>query len=291
MSILDAVEAELWSAQVKQQYQQMVSATKGTMRFKEAGKGFKEVHFSKYSAGFARDVPAAGGDGQPMNLKATPVTIPLVAKYADEYTWWPSNNHIAFDDRTQIQKAQAGAMARAFDTQTFDALSGSGAAVVGDGTLKATYETMTAIVKQLEDKNAFNENQLIVWLITPQIQKDLMNDEFFINNDYIQRKFAERGTLRGSIVQGLTFKVIADFSVTSGDITDKYGLPKVDPTNRRSFVYTFDSMGQAIGSEITSTVETNIKPKFGALVRSLYDMGVGVIDKDGVVEVQTLIPS
>lgn len=287
MSNVTASLAQKWSVMVKADYQQLLSVTKDTMRFKEAAKGFTTVNFTRYGSGFAKNVPAPGGAGQPMNLSSTNIPCPLIAKYADEYSLLFDSDEIQFDDMREIQIAQAGAMARAFDQQTIDALAAASATIVGDGTAVASYSQMTKIVRTLSDNNAYQRQKAITWLITPQIQEDLLNDTNFIDNNFISMQLAQSGSLEGVKVQGLTFRVIADF--TRG--ADTYGLPTASSTIRRSFVYAFDSMGQGVGQDIKTKITHDVEPLFGSLIRSTYNQGVCVVDPLGVVEVKTLKPA
>ncbi len=113
-------------------------------------------------------------------------------------------------------------------------------------------------------------------------EADLLNEEQFTNNDFVNKGAIKTGTLDGSVVMGMTIQVI-------GDMVEG-GLPFEDPgpnTIRRNFAYHRQAAGFGMNKFGT---EINYLPKETSwLVNGIHQSGAVVIDPVGVIDIQTLV--
>lgn len=145
-----------------------------------------------------------------------------------------------------------------------------------------TFDKLRAVVKLFSQNNVPSGPTSRHMLMDASSESDLLNEQQFTNNDFVNKGAIKTGTLDGSVVMGMTLHVIGDMI--------EGGLPFQDPgpnTIRKNFAYHFLSVGFGMNKFGT---EINYLPKETSwLVNGVHQSGSIVIDPVGVIQIDTLI--
>ena len=234
-----------------------------THRFPTAGKGVATQH-------------NRGNDVVAMNAGRDKVTVTLSDWDAFDYEDIMDINKLNFDDKKIIAANTVKAIGRREDQLIIDALEDTvgTATTVGDGTTAATIALLTEAKKTLDAANVDGEDRCLVH--SADFLEDLLNITAVTSSDFNTVK----ALVQGDLDTYLGFKFIMIGTRTEG------GLPYSTGTKRYNFAYHKQSIGLAIGKDMTTMVDW-VPQKTAWQIGCVYSAGAIAIDTEGIVVVWT----
>lgn len=227
----------------------------------------------------------------PQDPNYTKVTLTVNKFVTPTVTDELQNVTVNFDDKSENAELIAMAVRRRQDQLVIDAMAA--AALANENIIPVdfptppgvptgmTFDKLRAVVKVFSKNNVPAGPSVRNMLIDSAAESDLLNEQQFTNNEFINKGAIKTGTLDGSVIMGMTIHVIGDMI--------EGGLPFSDPgpnTIRRNFAYHKAAVGFAMNKFGT---EINYLPKETSwLVNGIHQSGAIAIDPQGIVDVQTL---
>lgn len=270
MSIhLNDVAITEFDALVKAIYQSEGFKLRGTMQTKTDVTGHT-VQFQKVGKGLAQQ-KATQDDVSPMNVAYTPVTVTMQNWHAPEYSDIFDQAEVNFDDLRILAKVCAMAIGRRSDQIAIDALAASGTAnVIAAGGTGWTYAKYLEMNKYFSAIGVGRSEKRYV-VIPASAEEDILNEDKFINRDYMTANLLSDGRLDGKTVAGYTWIVVPD--------NDEGGL-----TAGTSHAWAENSMGFAIGIDMKTKID-EVPVKTSWLVNALFKACSTAIDNTGIVDI------
>lgn len=268
-----------YEAEVHLAYQRMGSLLRGTVRTKNGIVG-ESTTFQVIGKGEATDKPRHG-DVQPMNVAHRPARCTLQDKYAPEYVDELDMLKVNHDERSAMVTTGVQALGRVTDQFIINA------AVTTDHEVAVNFGGAASgmtLDKMLEGYALLGERDVPVGMgntfcvVGVRQWTDLLKIPQFANSEWVGTdSLPFSGT-------GMTAKNWAGLMVFPHT-----GLPK-SGRNRTCLMYHRDSIGHAIGQDVTSRIDW-VAEKVAWLVNNSLSQGACLIDGAGVQKVLAQEPA
>jgi len=262
-----------FDAEVKLAYQ-ATKSLRDTVRVKTGVVGSTH-RFSTAGAGVATQ-HNRGNDVVAMNAGRDKVPVTLSDWDAFDYEDIMDIEKINFDDKKIIAQSTAAAMGRREDQLIIDALEAAIVAgnTVGAGTAAFSLTLVAEAAQLLDSLSVPSENRTLIY--TAKQKQQFLSSTVVTSSDYNSVKALVAGDL--DTFYGFKFKTIG--ARTEG------GLPRAQGVEQYAFAYHKDSVGLAIGKDMTSMVDW-IAEKLAWQIGCVYSAGAVVIDATGMVAINT----
>lgn len=262
-----------FDAEVKSAYQ-ADKTLRETVRLKTGVIGSTH-RFPKSGAGVATQ-HNRGNDVVAMNAGRSKVTVTLSDWDAFDYEDIMDINKLNFDDKKIIAENTAKAVGRREDQLIIDALEAEvgTTATVGDGTGDMSVALLRSAKQVLDENNVPESDRCVIH--SSKALEDLLSETETTSSDFNTVKALVQGELDTFL--GFKFKMI-------GNRTEG-GLPIPSANERYNFAYHKQSVGLAVGKDMTSMVDW-IPEKLAWQIGCVYSAGAIVIDTEGVVTIHT----
>jgi hypothetical protein len=212
-----------------------------------------------------------------MDVAYTPVTATLANYTASELTDIFENGQVSFDEREELVKVIAGALARRMDQIIIDALDASSTTNTVANNISGSIDNLTLAAireaaRMLDAGNVAKDERTLV--IHASGLHNLLADSQVTSSDFSNIK----ALVDGNLDTFYGFKVI-----TIGDMAEG-GLP-LATADRTNYAFAKDALGVGINLE---KVEVNYEPAYGAWrTTGFLSAGADAIDGSGIVQITT----
>jgi hypothetical protein len=276
---IDQAFIQQWESEVKVAFQRQGSLLRNFVRRKDGVRG-SSTHFPTVGKGVA-GTKARQGLVPTMNVSHATVTCTLVDIYAGDWIDKLDELKTNIDERKVLTDAGAYALGRKADDQIITALA------AGTNTTGALTLTSGATIRNgfLTTVGALHARDVpadgrVFGAVSWEIWEAMMTIDQFVRSDYVG--------------DSLPYKTVFPIKNWLGvNWTPHTGLPKSGNV-RTGFVWHADSVGQAVGVDITSDMQW-VLPRASTFVANWMSMGAALIDTIGVqkftVDESTALPS
>lgn len=271
---LTALAVNEFDTMVKAEYQASGFVLDGTTQVKRNVKG-ATTDFNLIGQGIAQrkisqdDVPV-------MNPAYSKKTASLTQWSAADYTDIFDQQEVLFDEQQALAKIVGMAIGRRKDQIIIDAANASTTAnTIADGGANMTYVKFITAIQKLNQSGVLRRAGRRFFVISDIAETALLQEDKFINNDYVQNQVLNGLGLDGVKILGVELIVIAD--MTEG------GLPKTDDI-RTCFMWHEFAMGLGVGVDFKTEINY-IAQKTSWLVNGLFKAGATEVDPKGIVKI------
>lgn len=235
--------------------------------------------FRKMGKGIATQRTVSSADVTPMDIAHSLITCTLTNWDADDYTDIFDKAEVNFDEVNELATTIAGALGRRLDQLIIDALGAAtdiagtvGTDIGGTGT-GMNIEKILKAKKYLDAQGVPSGNRFFT--ISATGLESLLGETSITSADYNTVKALVAGDI--NTFAGFNFKLIEDRAEGGLDLTS---------TLRTGFAYSLDSVGLAIGMDISTKVDWIAHKKSWL---SAGQMKAGAVARDvlGIVKVQS----
>jgi hypothetical protein len=273
---LPTAYVQQFAAEVHHAYQ-FESRLRNTVRVRTGVVG-SSVRFPKMGKGMAQ-IRIPQTDVTPMGVAHSNVTVTLTDWNAPEYTDIFMQQKVNFDERQELVKVSARAVARRLDQMIIDALVAATAPETVGNDIGGT-DTNWNIGKLLEAKALLDENGVPKdnrhVLIHARGLQALLGTTQITSSDYNSVKALVNGDVNSFL--GFEFHTIGNL--------DEGGLTKDGSNDRTNFIWHQDAVALAVGLDMQTHIDW-VAEKTSWLINTYFSAGAGVIDEEGVVEITT----
>lgn len=259
---------------VKAEYQTAGFILDGTTQIKRNVKGVT-VDFNLIGQGVAQkkisqdDVPV-------MNPVYSKKTANLTQWSAADYTDIFDQQEVLFDEKQALAKTIGMAIGRRKDQIVIDAANASTTTnTIAAGAANMTYVKFITAVQYLNKSGVSRRAGRRFFVMSDAAETALLQDDKFINNDYIQNAVLNGLGLDGQKILGVELIVIPD--MTEG------GLPKTGDI-RTCFMWHEFAMGLGMGIDFRTEI-TYIAQKTSWLANGIFKAGSTEVDPKGIVKI------
>jgi hypothetical protein len=274
MSIyVNKVAIDEFDDMVKMEYEARGFLLRDTVRVRNNVIG-KTVKFPVLSGGSAYEKPIQDMV-KPMNLDYARPEATLKNWVAPELSDIFSQKEINFDELKEVAQQVSRAIGRRSDQIIIDAVGASATTkTIADGAAGMTYAKFIKLNELLNEDDVDLGDRFI--LMSATAERQLLNDDKFINSDYVKNGVLNGTGLNNQVVMGYKFIVIPTMAREGG-------LPKTGDI-RTCYAYQKDSMGMGIGIDFKTDISyENLYTSF--LINGLFKAGAVAVDKKGIVDV------
>lgn len=270
--LIPDVFQQAYDAEVKRAYGQKMLLR--NLVYLKTGVEGEVVHFRKKGKGLATP-HVRSGLITPMNVEYSHVTAKMQDYDAFDYVDKLDIKKFNFSEAKETAEVCSDAIGLRMDQIVLDAIAagydtnnkiGTGSAALTVANLISAAEIMNAAGVPTTDR---------IFLHTAKQLSDLLGDEKATSTDYAQVKALMRGEI--DTFMGFKFVLIAN--------RDEGGLPH-DSSKVTGFVYDKRAVGLGIGQDIQTRMDW-IGDRSSWLIGGDFSAGAAVIDKEGVVAIQT----
>ncbi|MEE9458259.1 MAG: phage capsid protein [Candidatus Bathyarchaeia archaeon] len=271
---LTALAVNQFDSMVKTEYQAAGFLLDGTTQIKRNVKG-ATVDFNLIGQGIAQkkisqdDVPV-------MNPIYSKKTATLSQWSAADYTDIFDQQEVLFDEKQALAKTVGMAIGRRKDQIVIDSAEASTTAnVIAEGGANMTYVKFISGVQLLNKSGVSRRAGRRFFVMSDVAETALLQDDKFINNDYVQNSVLNGLGLDGQKILGVEMIVIPD--MTEG------GLPKTGDI-RTCFLWHEFAMGLGMGIDFKTEINY-IAQKTSWLVNGIFKAGATEVDNKGIVKI------
>ncbi len=271
---LSVLEVNKFDTLIKAEYQAAGFLLNNTTQIRKNVKG-KTADFNLIGQGIAQkkisqdDVPV-------MNPAYSKKTATLEGWSAADYTDIFDQQDVLFDEQQALAKTIGMAIGRRKDQIIIDAAAASTTTnVIAEGGANMTYVKFITAIQKLNKSGVSRRAGRRFFLMSDIAETALLQDDKFINNDYVQNAVLNGLGLDGQKILGVTLIVIPD--MTEG------GLP-ITGNIRTCFMWHEYALGLATGIDVRTEVNY-IAQKTSWLANGIFKAGATEVDKKGIVKI------
>lgn len=270
---LTALKVTQFDTMVKAEYQNIGFLLKNTTQTRTGVRGDKTT-FNLMGQGMAHQkIPQ--DDVTPMNIAYSKTTAILENWEASDYTDIFDQQEVLFDEKQALAKSIGMAIGRRNDQIVINALDEATTHVIPDGAANMTYLKFITAVEDLNKSGVSRRAGRRFCAITAEAETKLLNDDKFINSDYVKNSVLNGVGLDGQTFLGINFIVIPDMN--------EGGLPLTGDI-RSLFMWHEYAAGFALGLDFVTNVDW-IAQKMSWLVAGRFKAAAKKVDEKGIVKI------
>ncbi len=284
-SSLTAAAITVFDPLPKQAYQENGFLLRPTVYTKTVASG-NTVTFKNYGKAMAYE-KILQNDYTLSNIAVSDVSVTLKNIAAADMTDIFSKKDVNYDDMKEVADALGAAIGRRSDMLVVDALTASGTTntITESGTAGFTYAKFLKLNKFYSAVGASGPRTKKFILIDEEGEEDILNEDKFINSDYISRSAIERngGSLNGLEMKGYNWIVMGSDGARTGE---SYGIPVDTGTKiHTAYAWTEKAIGFGVAMDFSTRVDW-VPLKGGWLTVSTLKANAVARDPVGIVSIE-----